>query len=113
MRLEAKKYLYDIQQAASSIADFTAGKEFEDYRSDAMLRSAVERQFEIIGEALAQLAKLNETFVARISEHRRIIAFRNILIHGYADVDARLVWDIVVGKLPVLHREVETLLSEP
>ena len=51
MRLEAKKYLYDVQQAASWIADFTAGKRFEDYRSSAMLRSAVERQFEIIGEA--------------------------------------------------------------
>lgn len=112
MRLEAKKYLYDIQQAASSIADFTAGKRLEDYRNNAMLRSAVERQFEIIGEALAQLAKLDETIVARISEHRRIIAFRNILIHGYADVDARIVWDIVEGKLPVLHREVEALLGE-
>lgn len=103
MRLEAKKYLYDIQQAASWIADFTAGKRFEDYRNNAMLRSAVERQFEIIGEALAQLAKIDETIVARIGEHRRIIAFRNILIHGYADVDDRLVWDIVQGKLPVLH----------
>jgi len=50
--------------------------------------------------------------VKRIGEHRRIIAFRNILILGYADVDARLVWDIVQGKLPVLHREVEALLSE-
>lgn len=112
MRLEAKKYLYDIRQAASCIADFTAGKRLEDYRRDAMLRSAVERQFEIIGEALAQLAKLDETIVARISEHRRIIAFRNILIHGYADVDAGLVWDIVEGKLPVLHREIEALLGE-
>ncbi len=46
----------------------------------------------------------------RISEHRRIIAFRNILIHGYADVDDRLVWDVVQAKLPVLRREVEQLL---
>lgn len=76
------------------------------------MRSAVERQFEIIGEALAQLAKVDETIVARIGEHRRIIAFRNILIHGYADVDDRLVWDIVQGKLPVLHREVKAILSE-
>ena len=112
MRLEAKKYLYDIQQAALQVAEFTSGKELEDYRRNSMLRSAVERQFEIIGEALAQLSKLDEKIVARISEHRRIIAFRNILIHGYAEVDDRLVWDIVEAKLPVLRREIEALLSE-
>jgi len=56
MPLEPKKYLYDIQQAASRIVDFTSGKTLDDYRGNAMLRSAVERQFEIIGEALAQLA---------------------------------------------------------
>ncbi len=112
MQLEAKKYLYDLQQAASRIAEFTAGKQFEDYHSNAMLRAAVERQFEIIGEALAQLGRLDERLVARISEHRRIIAFRNILIHGYADVDDRLVWDVVQRKLPALGREVEVLLTE-
>lgn len=77
-----------------------------------MLRAAVERQFEIIGEALGQLAKLDRTVAERISEHRRVIAFRNILIHGYADVDDQLVWDIVHTKLPVLRREVEALLKE-
>lgn len=89
MRLEAKKYLYDVQQAAARIADFTIGKSYADYHGSPMLRSAVERQFEIIGEALARLARLDETLVAGISDHRRIIAFRNILIHGYADVDDR------------------------
>jgi len=87
-------------------------KQFEDYRSNTMLRAAVERQFEIIGEALSQLARLDEALVERISEHRRIIAFRNILIHGYADVDDRLVWDVIQGKLPVLRREVEALVTE-
>ncbi len=95
MRLEVKKYLYDIQQAAEFIASFTAGKAFADYEADALLRSAVERQFEIIGEALARLARLDETLASRISEYRRIIAFRNILIHGYADIDHRIVWDII------------------
>ena len=55
MRLEAQKYLFDIQQAANRIARFCEGKKFEDYRSDELLRSAVERQFEIMGEALSQL----------------------------------------------------------
>jgi uncharacterized protein with HEPN domain len=73
MRLETKKYLYDIQKAASQIMDFTSGKTLEDYSGNAMLRSAVERQFEIIGEALSRLAKLDEKIVTRINEHRRIL----------------------------------------
>jgi uncharacterized protein with HEPN domain len=77
-----------------------------------MLKAAVEREFEIIGEALGQLAKLDEKVAARITEYRRIIAFRNILIHGYAQVDDRLVWDIVENKSPALRQEVDTLLTE-
>lgn len=60
MRPEAGKYLYDIKQAAELIATFTAGKTFTDYEQEAMLKAAVEREFEIIGEALGQLAKLDE-----------------------------------------------------
>lgn len=112
MRLEAKKYLFDVQQAAARILEFTSGRQLEDYQSNAMLRAAVERQFEIVGEALGQLARLDESLVAQITEHRRIVAFRNILIHGYAVVDDRLVWDVVQTKLPVLLREVEKLLRE-
>jgi uncharacterized protein with HEPN domain len=77
-----------------------------------MLRAAVERQFEIIGEALAQLVKLDQTLAGRITEYRRIIVFRNILIHGYADVDARLVWDVAANKLSVLRRDVALLLND-
>lgn len=112
MRLEAKKYLYDIHQAADRVAAFTAGKRFADYEGDAMLRAAVERQFEIIGEALAQLARLDQALASRITEYRRIIDFRNILIHGYAEVDHRIVWDIVESKLPTLRREVAALREE-
>jgi uncharacterized protein with HEPN domain len=113
MRLESKKYLFDIQRAAALLTDFTQGKELADYSHDSMLRAAVEREFEIIGEALARLARLDETLAARISEHNRIIAFRNILIHGYADVDDRLVWDVVTTKLPILRSQVAALLEEP
>ena len=110
MPLEAKKYLYDIQRAAA-LTEFTAGKEFDDYARDPMLRAAVERQFEVIGEALARLARLDKALAERISEYGRIIAFRNILIHGYAEVDDRLVWDIVQAKLSVLVRDVDALLT--
>lgn len=59
MRLEAAKYLYDAQHAAATLADFVAGRDFAEYQRNAMLRAAVERQFEIIGEALAQLENAN------------------------------------------------------
>ena len=77
-----------------------------------MLRAAVERQFEIVGEAMARLARIDETVAARISGYRRIIAFRNVLIHGYADVDDRLVWDVVERSLPTLVEELTALLDE-
>ncbi|MGD0115345.1 MAG: HepT-like ribonuclease domain-containing protein [Dehalococcoidia bacterium] len=112
MQLEAKKYLYDIAEAAEQIAAFTADRTLADYEGDAMLRSAVERQFEIVGEALGQLARLDEAIATRITDYRRIIAFRNILIHGYAQVDDRLVWDVVETSLPALRREVAALLEE-
>lgn len=111
MRLETKKYLYDILQAAKSLEQFTSGKSFIDYQADALLRSATERQFEIIGEALRRLSKDDPACAAQIHEHQRIIAFRNILIHGYADVDDRVVWDVLQTKLPTLLREVEALLT--
>ena len=112
MKPEARKYLFDIWRAVELLADFTAGKSFADYEQEAMLRAAVERQFEIVGEATSQLAKLDRRIAVRISEYRRIVAFRNILIHGYADVDDRLVWDVVETKLPALRRDVEALLQE-
>ncbi len=112
MKPEAQSYLYDIRRAVELLTDFTAGKAFRDYERDAMLRAAVERQFEVIGEATARLARVDRALAERISEFRRIVAFRNILIHGYADVDDRLVWDVVESKLPLLRRDVDALLRE-
>lgn len=111
-RVEAKKYLHDIRQAAEPITRFTAGKTLADDARDALLRSAAERQFEIIGEALAQRARLDEALAARLTHNCRIIAFRNILIHGYAEIDDWIVWDVVEWKLPALLREVSALLEE-
>jgi uncharacterized protein with HEPN domain len=81
------------------------------FTADPLLRSAIERQFEIIGEALSQLSRIDPATASAISEHRRIIAFRNILIHGYAEIDHRLVWGMLEGKLPELHQQVEILLA--
>ena len=111
MRLEARKYLEDIRQAAARIREFVGVKTWDDYETDAMLRSAVERQFEIIGEALNRLNQVDSTVASRVSNHRRIIAFRNILTHGYAAIDDRVVWDVVQKDLPVLEREIRALLG--
>jgi uncharacterized protein with HEPN domain len=113
MQPETQKYLDDIAKAAGLVAQFTAGKTFADYMEDAMLRAAVERQFEIVGEALVRLAKRDPAVAARIGEHQRIIAFRNVLIHGYNNVDDLLVWGVVESKLSALRRDVAALLSEP
>jgi len=111
MRLEAKKYVFDIQRAAASIAEFTSGLFLEEYQRRPMVRAAVEREFEIIGEALTQLMKVDAAVAVRISDHRRIVAFRNVLVHGYADVDDQLVWDVITAKLLTLQEEVSALLN--
>jgi uncharacterized protein with HEPN domain len=111
MQLESKKYLYDIARAAALAMEFSGGKSLPDYTSDAMLRSAVERQLEIVAEALAQLSRIDPATASKISEHQRIIAFRNILIHGYAEIDHRIVWNVLELKLPIVRREAEALLS--
>lgn len=112
MRPKAKALLYDIQQACALLERFTGGKTFDDYVGDALLRSGAERQLEIIGEALNQLSKVDRDAAERIDDHRRIIALRNILIHGYAKVDHRVIWNIVERNLPILRTEVDALLRE-
>jgi uncharacterized protein with HEPN domain len=112
MQRDPRKYLWDAQQAAERVARFVAGKAFDDYLADEQLRSAVERQFEIIGEALSQLARLDPTTAASVPDLPRIVAFRNVLIHGYATVDDRLVWGVVEGSLPGLRSRLSELLTD-
>lgn len=111
MRREIRKYLFDIGEACRLLKQFTAGRDLAAYLADAMLRSAVERQFEIIGEALNQALRLDPTLSERISHSGRIIAFRNRLIHGYAFVADEVVWGVLETHLPTLHREVTDLIE--
>ena len=113
MRLEAQKYLHDIQRAADRVDRFCTGKTFAQYLADEILRSAVERQLGIIGEALSRLAKEDPEVAAAIPDYVKIIAFRNILIHGYAAVDDKIVWGVVENHLAPLQAAIKRLVSTP
>src|SRR5690242_2247909 len=111
MQRDHRAYLWDASRAAESIADFTRGKSYEAFAQDLLLRSAVERQFEIIVEALSQLARSNPEIAAQVPDLRRIVAFRNILVHGYAAIDREMVWRVVQENLPQLTPVLSTLLG--
>lgn len=111
MQLEAKACLEDIRQASELIMSFVADKDFDCYSNDILLKSAVERQFEIVGEALNRLYKKDPELTVTIKEYQKIISFRNMLIHGYDVVDDRVVWDIVSKYLPTLLGHVASLLK--
>ena len=112
MKRDPKSLLWDAREAANAIASMTVGRSFEDFDRDIILRSAVERQFEIAGEALRQLARLDAALAAKIPDLREIVAFRNILSHGYAVVDRARVWRAVQEDLPGLRATLDDLLAE-
>ena len=112
MEDEILKHLYDIREAASAIRGFVAGKVFEDYRQDELLRSGVERKFEIIGEALNRIKRDDPAILDQVGEHRSILSFRNILAHGYDAIDDRIVWGIIEEDLDSLFEDVERLIGE-
>lgn len=74
-------------------------------------RAAVERKFEIIGEALNRLYREDDEALSQIRDYQRIIGFRNILAHGYDAIDQHLVWDAVQNHLPLLREDVERLIN--
>jgi uncharacterized protein with HEPN domain len=112
MQPKTPKLLEDIRDGAAFIAEVTAGKSVDDYRADRLLRQAVERNFEIIGEAVSRLAKLDPDVAARIGNYPQIISFRNVLIHGYDLIDDAQVWRVITNDLPRLEEEVSELLRD-
>jgi uncharacterized protein with HEPN domain len=112
MTIEARKRLLDAAEACAAIAEFTQGRDFAAYESDRLLRSAVERQFEIIGEALGRAAGADASLESLLPELPRVVALRNRIIHGYDSVDDEIIWDIVRNKLPALAVQLRRLLSD-
>ena len=91
MPRDPRAFLWDVRQAADNVAVFVRGKTVEDFARDELLQSAVERQLEIIGEALSQLAKAVPDLAAQVPHLRQIVGLRNILIHGYTVVNHALI----------------------
>lgn len=110
MQRDARCYLWDALKAAGAVRTFLRGKTYEDFIEDDLVRSAVERQLEIIGEALSQLVKVDPQMASNVAELRRVIGFRNILVHGYAAIDYDTVWRLIEDKLPELQLNLTMLL---
>jgi uncharacterized protein with HEPN domain len=107
---DPRAYLTDIGGAIRLVKLAVEGATFDRYQADPILRSAVERQFITIGEALSQLLRLEPDLANGISNARLIIAFRNILVHGYADIAHDIVWSALETDMLVLEGEVDQLL---
>lgn len=111
MRLEIKKHLQDVLDSAEEIRTYIGDMDFAVFLNDNLVRSAVERKFEVIGEALNRLQRSDPEVFELITDAQRIIDFRNILAHGYDVIDPAIVWDIIKNHLPSLKKQTENLLS--
>jgi len=105
-------YLQDILDASCAITDVMRGVSLEDYRATRSIRSSVEREFIIIGEALRRVSALDESLFCSISNSRAIVDFRNLLAHDYGAVDDDAVFGLVYSDLIVLKAEVGELLDD-
>ena len=112
MDIEIKAWLYDILNAINEIESFLADlpKDFIYYQNDLKTRRAVERNIEIIGEAMNRIIQ-KDSFI-ELTNSRKIVDTRNRIIHGYDSVSDDIIWAIVISHLPILKSEVEKLLSK-
>ena len=111
MQPKTPKLLDEIRDAAAFIAEVTRGATEDDYRRNRLLRQSIERNFEIIGEAMRRLTQHDPAMAQRISGHQQIIAFRNTLIHGYDLIDHSVVWQVIQRDVPILIAETMALLG--
>jgi len=112
MARDVSAYLQDVLDACNSIEDVMSGVSLDEYRSKRAVRSAVEREFIIIGEALRRVSALDESLFCSISNSRAIVDFRNLLAHDYGAVDDDAVFGLVYSDLIVLKAEVGELLDD-
>ncbi len=106
-----KQRIHDAIEACRAIQHFAEGVSFDDYADDLMLRSAVERQFEILGEALNLASTANPDIGTTLPDLPKIVGMRNRIIHGYDSVDDEIVWDAVQHHVPSLLKALPSLPS--
>lgn len=111
MQRELCAYLQDLLDASDAIATFTAGMEFTAFETNDLVRSAVERKFEILGEALRQASTLYPGELDSIQAMRQVIGQRNHLAHGYFAIDPLILWDAATKYLPMFRKEVSALFK--
>lgn len=109
MNREARKRLHDALEACRVIDRFTTGRTLAEYEADEMLSAAVERKFEIIGEALRLAEAADPSLTESVPDLRMIIGMRNRIIHGYDAVDSETIWNVVEVHLPRLAVQLEAL----
>ena len=112
MKPELRENPQEALRRGLEIQRFVAGLTLEEYSSDDKTRLAVERSFEIIGEALNRSSKIAPEPIDAIRNHRQIISFRNILAHCYDSVEDRIVWGIIERSLPELLEDLGALLKD-
>ncbi|EBA01041.1 DUF86 domain-containing protein [Marinobacter sp. ELB17] len=112
MQRKALKYVYDMKAAAEKIQRFIADKSEAEYLASELLQSAVERQFEVIGEAMGTLHKADPGVAESIADYKKMIAFRNVLIHGYATIDPLIVWGVIESNLENLIKQTTAILDD-
>lgn len=108
---DPRVFLWDAREAARSALRFASGKTFDNFVTDDLLRSGIERQLQIVGEALGQLSKLSPEIAVHVPNLRQIVALRNILVHGYASVDFKNIWQIVRNDVPALVESLDAILN--
>lgn len=108
------KWLYDVKLAIDEIDNFfyENPKDFFKYQQNIILKRAIERNLEIIGEAINRIIKRDETFTEKISEAKAIVGLRNQVIHAYDNISDENIWSILINHLPKLKQEIEFLITE-
>ncbi len=111
MTREIKKYLFDIHSSIESINSFIGvKKDFFEFQNNTLVNRAVERELQIIGEAINKIIKIDQSI--SITNARKIVDLRNFIIHSYDKVSEEIIWSIIIKDIPILEKEINAVLQD-